>query len=640
MPNPFEKRATEYLHDAAAFLSVVTPEPLDAFFKKPAKDGSLFDRLCMVIGTPGSGKTTIATLLKFDTVHTLMNSPNHTEYQVLRSALSTCKIIAGNDIKVLACRIPMESEYRDFWELPYREETKSGLLKSFLQARAVILWLNGIRSAKIYDMKDIIIKYKDEAQVAKEGIGGETGEGILKKAIEIEKSIYEISAALVPPSEDSFSHLLKIPYQPFDAISRFIIREHDSEKLLELRPLIMLDDIHSLHSKQFFNIRNWLARREMHISRWLLMRLDAQTPEEVLIEGVSGSTGIDNGSNIKFSREITFIWLQSSEDRATNRRKFREMAKSMADKYLRLMPVFQKTGLSNFQNLLNSKPTPLIKSKHEKLKHKVNSIQKRYSISSKIKQDLESKIAKYYSSKQDTSDDEDVKLAMLLILLNRYVKRVPQNSLFEMDENIMPNKPLKVDSSVADGARIYLLHEFNRPYYYGIDALCDASAENAEQFLQLASALVSASEIRIIRNSASELKSDYQHKLLTEKAEQIVREWSFPKHNEVKKLCNYIAKECIAKSLEPNASLGGGANAFGIPDDEFELIPEKEPELAHIIKYGVAYCALSIKRRYHVKHKRWTLIELSGPFILSKGLTFTRGGFLEKEIKDLKRALE
>ena len=64
MANPFEKRATEYLRDDEAFLAVVTPEPLATFFKKPAKEERLYDRLTMIIGTPGSGKTTLARPLR------------------------------------------------------------------------------------------------------------------------------------------------------------------------------------------------------------------------------------------------------------------------------------------------------------------------------------------------------------------------------------------------------------------------------------------------------------------------------------------------------------------------------------------------------------------------------------------------
>ena len=38
--------------------------------------------------------------------------------------------------------------------------------------------------------------------------------------------------------------------------------------------------------------------------------------------------------------------------------------------------------------------------------------------------------------------------------------------------------------------RIQLMHEFGRPYYFGMDVLCDGASENAELFLQLAGRLV------------------------------------------------------------------------------------------------------------------------------------------------------
>ena len=119
MANPFEKRATEYLRDDTAFLSVVAPEPLHTFFEKYAEDGRLYDRLCMIIGTPGSGKTTISSLLQYKTVQTLLENPNLSEYKPLVNALRKCRIIetSGNTfaIRFLGCRIPMESEYRDFF---------------------------------------------------------------------------------------------------------------------------------------------------------------------------------------------------------------------------------------------------------------------------------------------------------------------------------------------------------------------------------------------------------------------------------------------------------------------------------------------------------------------------------------------
>jgi hypothetical protein len=643
MTNPFEKRATEYLRDDAAFLSVVTPEPLYSFFEKYATDGSLYDRLSMVIGTPGSGKTTIATLLQFGTVHALLNSPNHSEYGPLVSALSKCRIIEAQQPKIIGCRIAMESEYRDFWQLPYSEEIRIGLLKSFLQSRAVISWLSSLGTTGQYDLEATKIAYRENGSVARESIGGESAKAVLKKAIDIERHLYDVVAALVPPREKDLPTEILAPYHPFDNIQAIITVDGESQEQKRLRPLVMLDDVHSLHPSQLSSMRDWLARREMPISRWMLMRIDAQTPEAVLNEGVTSNAGIEVDSTIKRSREITFIWLQSIDDRASSRRRFRKMAKGMADKYLRLMPALNRQGLVHIQDLLSTKPESISDSKLKKLEQKVSSAQKLGNIRPEVRKTLEEEIERYFSGTSSQDIGEDVKLAMLHILLHRYIKRVPQASLFDdegVEEAPIPNKKITADSGVADGAKILLLHEYNRPYYYGIDTVCDGSSENAEQFLQLSGRLVEASEARVIRGKRASLPAKYQHQLLTYRSEAIIREWIFPRHEQVGRLCDYIADQCVAKSLEPNAPLGGGANAIGILEDEFKNILKKHAELAHVIKYGVAYNALAIKRQYKTKNRMWTLIELTGPLLIAKGLTLARGGFIEREVRDLTKALE
>ena len=83
MPNPFEKRATEYLRDDEAFLAIVTPEPVTRFVQKPATEERLYDRLTMIIGTPGSGKTTLARMFEFTT---LKDPVAQSEYRKLQAA--------------------------------------------------------------------------------------------------------------------------------------------------------------------------------------------------------------------------------------------------------------------------------------------------------------------------------------------------------------------------------------------------------------------------------------------------------------------------------------------------------------------------------------------------------------------------
>jgi hypothetical protein len=170
-----------------------------------------------------------------------------------------------------------------------------------------------------------------------------------------------------------------------------------------------------------------------------------------------------------------------------------------------------------------------------------------------------------------------------------------------------------------------------------MDDLCDASSENAEQFLRLAAGYVEALAALIIRSRPALLGARQQNTLLREQAEDIVKRWEFPQCQLVKGLTDAMAQRCLEVSLEPNAHLGEGANAFGIPQEELDLIPGSSPELARILQYAIAYNAISIVPRYPCKNRTWCLLELGGTVILKYGLTLKRGGFIESTSAELSK---
>jgi hypothetical protein len=632
MSNPFEKRATEYLRDNEAFLAVVTPEPLSTFFQKPAEEGTLYDRLAVIVGTPGSGKTTLAQLFQYATLRTLLRNKDLSTHKPLIDSLTACGALRDEQPTIVGGRLPLEAEYREFWEFPYPDELKAGLMIAILQARTVLAWLRSLTSTGLL-LEDIEIVPRAGADAALTAIGGLRGPELLERASQVELAIYRISAALMPPDIADIDDEAAAAYRPFDVIES--IRVRDGHALLELRPLVIFDDAHSLHRAQLQALIRWLTRRELKVARWILMRLDALKPADVLTDNANRT---NDEPGLKRSREITSIWLQSSDDRGLQRRSFRKMAKDMANRYLQQMDVFSRRRLHNLGDLLATEAEDIAAGKMESLRASVEVTQRRCGVTALRRSDVEAEVDRYLHASGEAG--EDVRLEMLAILFFRYAKRVPQRGLFDATApDADPAKPLTADSEVAEGARVHLMHRYARPYFFGIDVLCDASSENAEQFLQLAGRLVSQSETQLIRAKVATLASGTQHRLLREKASEILRDWDFPQHHLVRRLADGIAAECIAKSLEPNASLGAGASAFGIPQEEFDEIPSKYPDLARVLQFGVAYNSFMLVPNHRTKRKTWCLIELGGVLLLHHGLTLRRGGFLERRSDDLVRLL-
>lgn len=668
MANLFEKRATELFRNENAFLSVVTPEPLLTFLRKPAQEERLYDRLTVIIGTPGSGKTTLARLFQYHTLKALLGGGHDPSTRSIIDALSLCRAVSRARPTLLACRIPLEADYRDFWGLPYPDQFKNGLMIAFLQARTVLGWLRNIKSSGV-PLDEVRIVPRDDARAAVTTIGGTTGPELLERAQAVELAIYRISAALLAPRIESIRTEAIGAYRPFDVIESFRIGVEEEQ----LRPLVILDDAHLLHPNQLKAVQSWLARRELKVARWALTRLDALSPYSVLTgrEVLAEAPGLDR------SRETTVIWMQGgtgwNRDRPKQRRAFRKMSKAMAERYLSEMDVFHRRGLTKLGVLLSTVPDPIPAAKEEKLRRRVKSLQGKCGVSHHRRLHLERMVDRYLENTDDSGGD--LRLAILAILFKRYAIRTPLQSrshasaddsganmtsqplfdhssepphtavvsrqgLFDVaSSDAEPRQVLRVDSGVADGARIHLLHEYERPYYFGIDALCDASSENAEQFLRLTARLVEHMETQLIRREEAVLASRIQHQLLQKRAEEMIDDWEFPESRRVRSLVHSIAKECLAKSLRGNAPFRGGVNAVGIPQADFNEIPERHPKLARVLQFGVAYNAFTLLPHHFAKRRQWCLIELGGIPILRYGLTLKRGGFLERCVGDLEQLL-
>lgn len=630
MANPFLRRATEYVRDDASFLAIVSPAPLTAFLVKSQHKEEMFEKPVRLIGEPGSGKTMLAKLAEFRMADTIARDTSTSTNRDLAEALAGAGFLHGGIPQIAAVREPMESDYRDFWELPYDEAVRTKLALWFAQARTMLGLIRNLTINRRRGLDDIRFIARDASEAQVEQIGGLDALGIRDRALEVQRAIYSVVAGLRPPKIEDLPSAATSPYNPFEAISGLEIEWMG--QTIPLRPLVMFDDVHALHPKQRDALFVALARREIRFGRWMMMRLDALSPGAVL-----GQPGVQATHNLIAGRDYIEIKMQGSSARGVERRQFRTMALDMADRYLPLVLALKNRGVTSFQSLLPAEDGTLPAGKVKELALAVARDQRRLEIADARRIEIERLVDGYLSGPTNHDRSDEMRLAMVRIMMHRYANRVQHltPSLFE-EFDPDPKTPLKVKGGVAEGARLHLHHAYKRPLHFGVDDLCDASNENAEIFLQFAGALVARMETRAIRNQSPALTAAMQESALIEKARSIMDGWSFAYAARIRTMVERIAEECREVSLSPNARLGAGANAIAVPEHEMKELLTEEEELAFILKHALANGTITVVRNYGQGGKSWCLIELSGPVCLTHGLTMMRGGFLEKRIAYLR----
>lgn len=623
------------MRDDEAFLSIVTPEPLQYYLVRHAKVGALYDRLVFIRGTPGSGKTTLARLFEYPTLVALVRNQNFDVYRRLVAILRECRALQDQQPLLLACRLPLETDYREIWEFPYPDEQKTTLLLSLLQARTILAWLRHLEAAGT-DLAEVSVVTRIDSEAAVESIGGTSAPAVQAHARKVEAAIYKLLGSLVPPPLEKLPGEAMTAYRAFDVIER--IKVTTSQGSSELLPLVILDDAQYLHPLQFDGLQRSLVHRELRVARWILTRFDVMHPQEALrVVSLEDEEEKAHLPGITATRDTTEVMLQSGA-RQSQRQHFRKMAKDMAKRYLRRMPLFYERDLNDLGTLLSTAPDLVGEANLRSLRESITKLKVDVGITASRFVAIETLVDKYLKT-AGVESETDVRLSMIRILLHRYGKRTPQREFFEELQDQEPSRPLTANAEIYDGARIHLLADFGRPFHFGIDQLCDVSSENAEQFLRLAGKLVEALANRITRGKTATLDATQQQTIMRQRAQEMMDRWDFPHSAIIRRLVAEIAEKCQIKSREANAPLGAGANAYGIPQRDFEELPMVFPALANVLKFSVAYNAITLVPRYECKNQMWCLLELGGVVLLQYGLTTKRGGFIEGSTAALTRAI-
>lgn len=628
--NPWHKRANEFIREPSELLPLVSPQPIKKFFeyKKGRDRAELFDRLVVVVGTPGSGKTTLARLLELRTLAAMRDFEGNADVRDLLASLAQANILDRDVAPALAAlRLPTGGQLRAIWDLPYDTRLRHRLLRSMIQAKAVLGWLRSLEDVGI-NLNDVRIVTSVNAEAAREAVDADDLVKFRERARAAERSIFNLISALVaPPESELSSRLSSMAYEPFAILESIEVSEAWRGNKLRLRPMIILDDAHELHPSQLEDVDLWLRDREVKVARWVLTRVDSLELEDfrrVLRDEEHAAPGTQPG------RDRIRVLLQDSEDR--DRQAFKSIAEDVARRYLQPLPNFSGRAL-NLKVILNSVADPQLPDRDVKTLTAENA---------KLADENRLSGAQIVAMEEGypTGTKPDVAAAITQIMLQRELRRTPQRTLFgaPTEEEPVQDTP-KVKRKVATGAELQLLHRFDRPFYYGFDRLADAANENIEQFVTLASVLVDQLETQGIRGKPLSLDAREQHKAIRDHSKRLVAQWDFPYAPQVRRLVAYIAERCLDITLRPNAPLSDGANAYGIPASDLANLDPND-EFSRVLRYALAYQALVLIEPYDCKGSTWALFELGGVAIIAHGLTLSRGGFAEGNLAQLRTASE
>lgn len=632
MDNPFKKRRTELITDRRTLLSLVSPAPIEEFFRLDRTE--LIDKLALVVGTPGCGKTTIAQVVEFESLSTLCQATGTPINKDLVDVLTINGLIKESLPAVIGHRLAMTTNFRDIWELPYSEQTRTALLRAFVQSKAVLGWFRQLEGMGISTNDiEIVMGANSESVVAV--TGADDPNTFRQYARDIELAIFRVVTSLVPPDENEMaSGFLNTSYDVFEVLTGVRVRSWPSSPggpPALLRPMMIIDDAHELHPEQFLQLRDWLKSKAMGVSRWLMCRPDVVSADDyrdALAKDVAAEEDMTPGSTRGRDYLIKLMQLGPSKEK-----RFKPIATDITNRYIAGIPEFARRSLRELRPMLSQNTVALPDGQMKQLQDQIDKLAKDSRFSKSLVDTLRARIP--------ATARPDEALAALRILMHRERNRTPQMGL--LPDDAVREEPVtderKAAASLIEGARIQLMHQFGRPYYYGMDKLIAASNANIEQFIRLAGGLVDEVLARVIRDRSPDLVPKAQHTALVSQATQAMNEWDFPYNAVVRELVKRIAERCVERTLRPNAPLDDGANAIGIPQDEMDRVLHRHERLARVLHFAFAYKALVFVPQYNCKGKVWCLLELGALPSMAHGLTLHRGGFIEDTLSGLQSML-
>ena len=541
--NPFRVPHSERLREDKTFLRNFAVAMLDVLPSDP------WETPIIIRSPQGGGKTSLLRIFTAESIGTVADEPD--EHPALAAKLSDLEALDKTGPRHLGVLLNLERDYRDLADIDAPEEVSQRLFFKLLDSRIMVaiiraaLELRGLSYPADVERFELLPTEAASTIELIDRLGGPTGPGLFATARRNEIDLLNLLDSLLAVNwrDQKQGHADIYSLRVLSQV-RILI----DGALLNMRPLVLLDDGHFLTTSQRSLLLRRLASRDLNVGRWYSERFEALSPQEMIAE--AGMEGRDH-----------YLIQLSANHSVSNRSKrlpYEKIAMEVADsRPARALDRYDES--SNFTELITFSNSDLVGS--QAANSIIQALNERLDI-------LIGRENRYWSWLEKTRGTAGYEGALsrreLEILIVRDRAR-RQGELFEL-----PLDPTELQrrssSSVREAASLFLAQEFGLPLYAGPKVIVRLGSYNMAQFITLCGDLFDEMIGAITLRQKPRLSPERQDMLVRRASDRLWRE--IPQRLADGRLVQRLLFRLVAaaqrETYRPNAPYAPGVTGIAI----------------------------------------------------------------------------
>ncbi|MEJ7784823.1 MAG: hypothetical protein WKF96_08470 [Solirubrobacteraceae bacterium] len=621
--NPFRSRTSEQIAHQGLdrFLRTFGADALDLL------PDEVWERPLLIRSAPGAGKTSLLRAVSAESLRVLsMRRSGHEDLIGRLQALGA--LDAQGSPAVLGFRVPLVRDFRGIVDLETEPGAAQRTFLRLLDARIVAAFCDAVEQLVDVDegsVLDAVTVIGDRSAVqALSRMGGPRAIDLRAWARRTEEEILDRLDAVLPHDDHLDGHAALYSLRALSGIELTV-----ADRVVRLRPLLLLDDGQELAAPQRTLLLDALHDRELRLARWYTERYSAMEAEDLVGDGEPRRNSVP-------------VWLEGEARRmgATTRRgtKTRQFEKLLADIAGRRANVLLREYDGEdreFAPLLDVDNGDELMPRAERA---VKTIRARLT----KRTGANERYAGWFTQadKLDLLESAQ-RWRELEIIIARDQDR-SELGLFELQLNDDERKA-RSDAAIREAADLWLRREFGLPFYWGSSRLAKLSAENIEQYLNLSADMFDEMLAGISLRRGAVVGRLRQDAALTAACDQF---WAdIPDRRiggrAIQQLLRHIATLCRAETYRAKAPYAPGVTgtALSMRDRARLLDPSvraKTPgaqELFDALHGAIGHNLLRAHKDRSVKNDRWMVLYLNRLTCVRYGLPLGYGGFRERPLE-------